>query len=213
MNHTSIPRYRQLVRATLSGLAIAAIAPIAAAQTEPAIADLAAQRCGVCHGQRGESTNAQFPQLAGQNARYIVKQLEDFRAGRRTNVAMDVVSKELSATQIEAIARYYEQQAPQPHPSTDALLVGVGRYVWERGNPYTRVPACASCHKDAVGRGNAHLPRLAGQHPLYVENQLKRFHVRERKNDAGPMAFVTSQLTELEMRAVAAYIGGMNPPR
>lgn len=200
-------------RTALAGLALAAFSALAAAQTPPSIVELAAQRCGICHGLRGESTNEQFPQLAGQNARYIVKQLEDFRAGRRSNVAMDVVSKELDAAQIEAIAKYYEQQTPQPHPSTDALLVGVGRYVWERGNPFSRVPACASCHKDAVGRGNAHLPRLAGQHPLYVENQLKRFHVRERKNDAGPMTFVTDRLTELEMRAVAAYIGGMIPPR
>ena len=88
------------------------------------------------------------------------------------------------------------------------MLVGVGRYIYERGNIYTKVPACVSCHS-ASGQGSARLPRLAGQHPQYVENQLRRFHAKERRNDSGAMAFVTEGLSELELRAVAAYVGGM----
>jgi cytochrome c553 len=156
-------------------------------------------------------TSAQFPQLAGQNGQYIRKQLDDFREGRRTHEAMNGIARSLNASQVQALASYFEAQAPVAHPPTDALLAGVGRYIYERGNIHARVPACVSCHKES-GRGNAHLPRLAGQHPQYVENQLRRFHAKDRRNDAGPMAFVTDGLTELELRAVAAYVGGMTVP-
>ena len=198
-----IDRFSPLVAAAV--LALFAAAP---ALGETDAATLATQRCAVCHGARGESSNEQFPQLAGQNARYLSKQLQDFASGARTHVAMNVIARVLSGEQIEALAQHYERLKPQAHPGTDPLLANVGRYIWERGNPYTRVPACTSCHKEA-GLGNAHLPRLAGQNPRYVMNQLQRFHARERQNDAGPMAYVTSGLSELEMRAVAEYIGGL----
>ena len=186
-----------LSAATLSGPAHAQAAP-----------ELAKAQCAVCHGERGESTNAQFPQLAGQNRQYIRKQLEDFRDGRRQHEAMNGIAKSLTETQMDLLGAYFQAQTPVPHPSDDALLTGVGRYIYERGNIYSRVPACVSCHS-ASGQGNARLPRLAGQHPLYVENQLRRFHSKERRNDSGAMSFVTEGLTELEMRAVAAYVGGM----
>jgi cytochrome c553 len=197
----------RLRRLTL-GVALACGAAGAQAQDAPA---LVKAQCAVCHGERGESTNAQFPQLAGQNGQYIRKQLDDFREGRRTHEAMNGIARSLNASQVQALASYFEAQAPVAHPPTDALLAGVGRYIYERGNIHARVPACVSCHKES-GRGNAHLPRLAGQHPQYVENQLRRFHAKDRRNDAGPMAFVTDGLTELELRAVAAYVGGMTVP-
>lgn len=176
-----------------------------------ATAALAKAQCAVCHGERGESTNVQFPQLAGQNRQYLRKQLEDFREGRRTHEAMTPVSRSLTEAQVEALAAYFEAQQPAIHPSDDALLATMGRYIYERGNIYAKVPACASCHS-AGGQGNARLPRLAGQHPQYVENQLRRFQAKERRNDSGAMAFVTEGLSELELRAVAAYVGGLNTP-
>jgi len=180
----------------------------ALAQNPGGTAELVRSQCALCHGERGESTNEQFPQLAGQNARYLRKQIDDFRAGRRSHESMTPVARGLTEAQIDAVSAYFEQQKPVRHTADDALLAGVGRYVYERGNVHARVPACASCH-GLGGLGNATLPRLAGQHPQYVENQLRRFHTGERRNDAGPMGFVTGGLTELELRAVAAYVGGL----
>jgi len=66
---------------------------------------------------------------------------------------------------------------------------------------------CASCHgKEALGSAN--LPRLAGQYPEYIENQLKLFNQRERTNDNAVMHAIVSKMTPLEMAAVAAYVSG-----
>ena len=197
---TWMPRLVWLLGGMLAGLA-----PAIAAE-EPAA--LVKAQCAVCHGARGESTNVQFPQLAGQNAQYLRKQLEDFREGRRSHEAMTVISKALTDTQIEVLSLYFQHQTPQSHPTGDGQLASVGRYIFERGNIAAKVPACSAWH-GGTGEGSARLPRLAGQHPQYVENQLRRFHSKQRRNDAGPMAFVTDGLSELELRAVAAYVGGL----
>jgi cytochrome c553 len=174
------------------------------------VAEWVQTRCSVCHGASGLSTDAQFPQLAGQNEQYLRKQLQDFKSGRRSNPVMTPMAQELNEAQIDALAAYFSQQPGTSHPVDDDLLVQVGRYLYERGNIYSKVPACRSCHGDA-GAGNARLPRLAGQHPNYVEQQLLRFQHKERQNDSGVMGFVTEGLTPLEMRAVAAYIGQLQP--
>jgi cytochrome c553 len=171
---------------------------------------LAQTQCAVCHGPQGQSTDAQFPQLAAQNADYLRKQLQDFQAGRRSNPIMTPMALSLTPAQIDELALYFSLQPGTPHPGDDELLAQVGRYIYERGNIYSKVPACRSCHGDA-GAGNARLPRLAGQQPDYVEKQLLRFQHKERQNDSGVMGFVTEGLTPLEMRAVAAYIGQMQP--
>lgn len=200
-------RPSRLLPALSVALLATCLAGPAAAQT---VDQQVAAQCATCHGQQGQSTSDEFPQLAGQNAQYLRKQLEDFRSGQRQHVAMTAIAQGLSDAQIGAMASYFQAQIPVPHASDDALLAGMGRYIYERGNIYSQVPACLSCHS-ATGAGSARLPRLAGQHPQYVMTQLRRFQNKERRNDSGAMAFVTQGLSELELRAVAAYVGGLNP--
>jgi cytochrome c553 len=206
----------KMIHALLSG-ALAAVllsAPAIAQNMTAAQVDQFVQaQCAVCHGARGESTQGQFPQLAGQNVAYLRKQLEDFKAGRRQNEAMTPISQSLTEAQMVSLAEFFQKQLPQTHPSDDDLLNQVGRYVYERGNIYNKVPACLSCHS-ATGAGNQRLPRLASQHPRYIEHQLRLFRSKQRQNDTGAMAFVTEGLSELELVAVSAYIGGMktSPP-
>lgn len=204
---TLVPLARWLRNAAFTAAAVA-LPAVALSAPEADGASLARQHCTVCHGARGESTTEQFPQLAGQTHEYLRKQLADFRAGARVHVAMNQIASGLTDGQMDALAAWFAQQQPELHPPRDALLAGVGRYIYERGNTFAGVPACVSCHS-ATGQGNARLPRLAGQHPLYVENQLRRFHAGARGNDGGVMGFVTGRLTELELRGVAAYVGGM----
>lgn len=193
----------------LVGLTIAALTPLAAASEPERIRTLVRESCAACHGEAGNGQSAQFPQLSAQNPQYLRKQLADFRDDRRVSEVMSPIAKTLSDAQIDQLSAYFRQQKAAPHAGGDDMLAAVGRYVYERGNIYSQVPACASCHS-LNGQGSARLPRLAGQSPLYIESQLRKFRDQQRRNDSGVMRFVSEGLTELELRAVAAYVGGMS---
>lgn len=165
--------------------------------------------CFLCHGENGESASEIFPKLAGQHANYIAKQLENFKSGKRKSksTAMADMSSRLNADDMLALGQYFESKPAEPEAVKDPGLTGVGRYIFNTGNPYSGVPACASCH-GMEGFGTANLPRLAGQYASYIETQRKLFNQRERTNDNAVMHAVVSKMTPLEMAAVAAYISG-----
>lgn len=165
-------------------------------------------QCFVCHGEQGESSSPMFPRLAGQHAAYVARQLADYKSGRRKSSAMQPMVEDLAAADFPALGAYFEKQPTFAHPVEDPELAQVGRYIYQRGNPDSGVPACASCHGEA-GQGSAALPRLAGQHARYTERQLKLFDKRERTNDNAVMHAVASRLTELELRAVSSYVSGL----
>jgi len=182
----------------------------------PALANDAARaeeivmgKCFVCHGVDGESSSPVFPRLAGQHAAYVERQLADYKSGRRKSSAMQPMVEDLSAADFKVLGVYFETRKSQAHKVDDAELAQVGRFVFVRGNPYSGVAACATCH-GATGGGTETLPRLAGQHAQYTENQLKAFNKRERTNDNAVMHAIASKLSELELKAVAAYISGLN---
>ena len=92
--------------------------------------------------------------------------------------------EDLSPADFKALGAYFESRKPQAHTVADPELAQVGRFVFLRGNPYSGVAACAGCH-GAKGDGTETLPRLAGQHAQYIENQLQglqqaRAHQRQR---------------------------------
>ena len=165
-------------------------------------------RCFICHGADGESSSPVFPRLAGQHAGYLARQLADYQSGRRKSDTMRPMVEDLSKEDFAALGRYFESRQPIAHPQPDTEFAQVGRFIFNRGNPYSGIPSCASCH-GANGSGAETMPRLAGQHALYLENQLKKFNARERTNDNAIMHGIASKLTELEAKAVASYISGM----
>jgi len=165
-------------------------------------------KCFICHGMDGESSSPLFPRLAGQHAAYTERQLADYKSGKRVSSTMRPMVEDLSAADFKALGAWFESRAPQAHEVKDAQLAQVGSFIYARGNPNSGVAACASCH-GPLGHGTAQLPRLAGQHPQYTERQLKAFHQRERTNDNAVMQAIASKLTELEVKAVAEYIGGL----
>ncbi len=164
--------------------------------------------CSVCHGADGESASPAFPRLAGQHAGYIERQLRDYKSGKRKSRAMSAIIEDVSEADFKSLGAYFQSRATHTHPIEDAELAQVGRFLYVRGNPYSGVPACSACHGEN-GHGTAALPRLAGQHTRYVERQLQAFDKRERTNDNAVMHAVASKLTELELRAVAAYVAGL----
>jgi cytochrome c553 len=168
---------------------------------------IAGGSCFLCHGMNGESTSEIFPRLAGQHAEYVAKQLAAFKSGQRKSTAMaDMVAK-LTPDEMLALGKYYEKMTPPKEAAKDTQLAGMGQYIYQQGNKFSGVPACASCH-GANGEGAANLPRLASQFPGYIHTQLKQFNKRDRTNDNAVMHVVAEKMTELEMAAVAEYLGG-----
>ena len=163
--------------------------------------------CFLCHGAEGESASEVFPRLAGQNAEYIAKQLENFKSGKRKSSAMAPMVAELSPDDMAALGRFYGSRPPHKEAPKDAPLAAVGQYIYSQGNRFSGVPACASCH-GPDGAGSNALPRLAGQHAAYLDNQLKQFNKRERNNDNAVMHTVVEKMTPLEMAAVSEYLSG-----
>ena len=163
--------------------------------------------CFLCHGADGESASEVFPRLAGQNAEYIAKQLENFKSGKRKSTAMASMVTELSPDDMQALGHFYASRPPHKEAAKDAELAAAGRYLYLHGNKHSGVPACASCH-GPDGAGSATLPRLAGQFAAYTDAQLKQFSKRERNNDNAVMHSVAEKLTPQEMAAVAEYLSG-----
>jgi cytochrome c553 len=161
--------------------------------------------CAMCHGDQGESTSEIFPRLAGQHAEYIVKQLKAFKSGERKSTAMADMVANLKEDEMAALGRYYEKMPTVRDNVKDTGLAAVGAYLYQNGNRYSGVPACAACH-GPDGHGAANLPRLAGQYSGYLFTQLKQFNKRQRTNDNAVMHAVAEKMTELEMAAVAEYL-------
>jgi cytochrome c553 len=189
-------------------LSLEAASAAPAATVSARVAEIIASRCALCHGPEGESASAVYPRLAAQHPDYIIKQLKDFRDGRRKSEVMADMVKGLQDEDIAGLAAYFATRKAAFRQPGDADFAAVGKFIFQRGNSYSGVPACTSCH-GVNGHGTQQLPRLAGQHPAYLEIQLKEFSKRERTNDNAVMHNVAAKLTELETRAVAIFIGGL----
>ncbi len=200
---------RTIVRwAALGWLAASATSWAAEADLKRA-EEIVSGRCFLCHGLNGESASAVFPRLAGQHADYIARQLSDFKSGKRSSDTMKPQAEDLTSVEMKALGEYFQSKVVGPRRARDQELLAVGKYVFNRGNEFSGLPACASCH-GGQGLGTPQLPRLAGQHPRYIEDQLKQFNKRERTNDNAVMHTIASKLSELETHAVAEYIATLD---
>lgn len=164
--------------------------------------------CFNCHGAEGLSATPDTPRLAGQHFQYIAKQLGDFKAGRRESLVMQPMAKDLSEEEMLALGVYFNVKPSPAQRVRDAELAAVGRFLYHRGNEYSGVANCAGCHGER-GMGTDELPRLASQGTRYTETQLQLFSERPRTPDNETMHTVASKLTELEIKALAAYISSM----
>lgn len=172
------------------------------------VMDIVESRCALCHGRGGESASAIYPRLAAQHPDYLAKQLKDFRDGRRKSDTMADMAKGLSDQEIAELAAWFSSRGASARRVGDTDLAAVGKYIFNKGNPYSGVAACATCH-GANAYGTHQLPRLAGQHSAYLQTQLIEFSKRERTNDNAIMHSIASKLTELEIHAVTTFIGGL----
>jgi cytochrome c553 len=148
--------------------------------------------------------NPIWPKLAGQNPAYLARQLQLFKSGARKNPLMSAMVTELTDADIDDIAAYYSSQRAQPDPTmASAEVIGHGRDLYQRGNTPAGVPACMTCHGPAA-YGTEELPRLAGQHEVYLKKQLWAFKTGQRTSSI--MSPIASRLTDADIDSVAAYL-------
>jgi cytochrome c553 len=168
----------------------------------------AVQVCSNCHGVDGNSVSPNFPRLAGQQAGYIVSQLENFRNHHRADPEgfeyMWGISRKLTDDQIKGLADYFSKQTPQPNAQVNAQQMAAGKAIFEAGVPAKEIPPCLGCH-GANGEGMATFPRLANQHQDYTMKQLNVFRNTEGRPGT-PMKEVTHSLDAQEIEAVAGYL-------
>ncbi len=108
--------------------------------------------CGACHGMDGNSSDAQYPKLAGQSEQYIVRQLTDFKAGKRQNPIMMGMAAPLSTQDMHDLGAYFASKTPLPGVA-DQALVEHGETLFRQGDATRGIPACMACHS-IDGRGN-----------------------------------------------------------
>ncbi|MBL4819805.1 MAG: cytochrome c4 [Gammaproteobacteria bacterium] len=167
--------------------------------------------CASCHGAGGNSVIPENPKLAGQNAKYIIKQIMDYKSGARENPTMTAMVGSLSDQDVEDIAAYYASQS-RAVAGANAEGLDLGQTLYRGGNKDISIAACTACHSP-TGQGNAPagFPALGGQHSAYTLAQLKAFRSGDRSNDSnGMMRTVVERLTDKELEAVANYISGLN---
>jgi cytochrome c553 len=173
--------------------------------------------CFSCHGLQGQGdAGGAFPRLAGLDAHYLAKQMEDYASGTRSNAVMTPISQALSQADRLSVALYYaglSASAPTAQPAAaDPRLVQWGATLYAQGSAERGIQACANCHGPG-GRGlNRIYPAIAGQPTSYIEAQLLLWSGGTRRNDIlDVMGALVRRMTDDDIRAVSTYVGGLAP--
>ena len=178
--------------------------------------------CAACHGADGNSAAGIYPNLAGQGAKYLLKQMQDVQSGARPILEMTGMLDAFNDQDLADIAAYYasldavvmgsQEIEDQAYGLNAEEFLALGENVFRGGNLKTGVAACTGCHSPS-GSGNAPAayPAIAGQHADYIVKQLKGFQNNLRKNDGEGqiMRAVAAPMSDLEIRAVANYLAGL----
>jgi cytochrome c553 len=164
--------------------------------------------CAACHGADGNSAIPVNPKLAGQHPEYLLKQLNNFKEGKRANAVMAPMVANLSAVEMKDLAAYFATQKITLAKAKSNGAGSLGEKIYRGGIAASGVPACASCH-GANGAGiPKQFPRLAAQHADYSLAQMRAFRLGERAN-APMMMVIAAKMTDAEMQAVADYMQGL----
>ncbi len=180
-----------------------------------------AAACAACHGVDGNSVDPQYPKLAGQNERYIARQLAMYKDGSRQDPVMLGFASILSPQDMRDVGAYFATLTVLPGIADDSTMED-GRKFYEAGEKLYRggdaergIPACLACHGPS-GRGNpgSAYPALAGQHAAYTARHLEAFrdgHAWGKgDNENTLMVDVAAKLTNEEIQSLASYIEGLH---
>ena len=159
--------------------------------------------CASCHGIEGRSFKPHYPILAGQNARYLLRQLQDFKEHRRGDPNMDAVVTALSAQDMRDLAEFFASRKP-----------GFGGFKADRsraarGRIRTRAASCGKCHTGNGASTVSAFPQVFGQHRDYVVKQLLDFRDGRRTNDGGVMGQIAQGMTDAYIDDLGNYLAGL----
>jgi cytochrome c553 len=202
----------------IATLALAAAFAAPAVAAEPAAApfkvDLAkgqaisTQVCAACHSADGSRGSPANPIIQGQHPEYLVKQLTEFKAGKRKNPVMQPIAAALSEDDMKHVAAFYAGKQAKTGFAKDKTLVQMGEKIYRGGIMDRQVPACAGCHTPTGAGIPAQFPRLAAQHADYTVAQLTTFRSGARANSP-QMTTIAAKLTDTEIKAVSDYLAGL----
>jgi cytochrome c553 len=196
------------------------LAPAALARGNAEAGAAKAAVCAACHGANGNSVNPEWPNLAGQSARYVAEQLKLFRAGHRNNAVMYPLAMALTDEDIADLSAYFATLTPTGLEA-DPATYKAGEALYRGGDRARNIPSCTSCH-GPVGLGNsaAGYPALRAQHSTYTLKQLADYASEQRYVDIATgnptksmnghmMTTIAKRLSEDDTRALASYIQGL----
>jgi len=177
-------------------------APALAGAQDAAAGAKKAEPCFACHGTNGNSVVPQFPNLAGQTARYLYLQMRDYQEGRRSDPAMAPLAKPFTREDMLDIAAFFAAQKPLATSfKADAERAA-------RGKAKADETLCTMCHLGNF-MGQNEIPRVAGQQYDYTVKQLRDFKARVRTNDAGNMTAVARTLSDQDIEDLGHYIASL----
>ncbi len=164
--------------------------------------------CAACHGADGNSAIAVNPTLAQQHPEYLVKQLQEFKSGKRNNAVMKGFATMLTDEDMKNIAYWVASKPAKAGFAKDKDLVTLGERIYRGGIADRNIAACAGCHSPNGAGIPAQYPRLSGQHADYTVAQLNTFRDGSRANSQ-QMTQVAAKLNDKEIKAAADYIAGL----
>jgi cytochrome c553 len=168
--------------------------------------------CTACHGPEGNSSNPMWPNIAGQNAPYLLAQLRAFKDGSRVDPLMSSQAMMLSDEDMANLAVYFESLPAAAQSLADESLLDRGEALYRGGNKGNEASACLACH-GPTGRGNpaAKYPALRGQHATYTAKQLKAYADGERATDGKThmMRNIAENLDKDDIAALSSYVQGL----
>jgi cytochrome c553 len=169
---------------------------------------ISTQVCAACHASDGSRGVPANPIIQGQHPEYLVKQLAEYKSGKRKNAVMNGMAATLDDDGMRHVAAFYASKQAKPGAARSKDTIRLGERIWRGGIADKQVPACASCHGPTGSGIPAQYPRLAGQHGDYLEAQMVAFRSGARANNA-QMTAIAARLSDLELKAVSDYAAGL----
>lgn len=203
------------MKLTATFICSAALAALSfSAQAQPVEPDMAkgaavfGQACVACHAADGNSSTPANPKLAQQHPEYLIKQLQEYKSGKRANAIMGGLASILSDQDMVNVSYWLASQKATPGAATDAELVRLGERIYRGGIPDRQIASCAGCHSPNGAGMPSQNPRLSGQHAEYTADQLRQFRSGTRKNNI-QMTGVAAKMNDREILAVSEFIAGL----
>jgi cytochrome c553 len=167
--------------------------------------------CQGCHGANGISVDDMIPNLAGQYARYITKELRDFQSGARTHQIMSALALTINDTELIDISAFFANQEMMRGNALEESPVG--KNIFLKGDSSRGIPACKNCHGlkgKGFGPDVTTFPVIGGQRRGYLRAQLVNWRSGDRSNSPnGMMNQFAKPLTDEEIEALVDYISGL----